>query len=595
MKFAKAIRKSIFQVGVVAALVNAIQQPAIARDLTGLIDLQGNEIIPCKYRSMEYIGCGFYLAEEITDSNSKGKQLLKLIPRALLEKVRNHREYSQKILLSRDGARMYPKIPQDAVLTGVYLQSGEDRWAPEKTQKFEGKDLPKDAVFYFLDKSGFGACDVNGNILVKPSIAALKEKYVCGVCSLPSSLVLQREQKKAEYPNAKFEAPRSYSEGLGIFHDEHWKFGYMDESGKVVIPAKFNSASDFSEGLAAVSPGPEGGGFCFIDKSGAKVSPLFDYVSEFFNGVAVAGKSVPRQRLFARAHGSHYIDKTFKVISPAFAEAGAFHGNVAVVRPFGEPGKPELGLVDRKFHYKFLCNGDRDFEFKNGFWIIQSWLSPAIALDSEGKEVFRTPEPARLEFGTKSLVFRGRNLNQLYFYDGAGRLLCAPRFEHYWLYSTHLPLVGISEGNDWSGTRGIVGVAGEWLVQPEKANFEITEADRAIKSKFGKFEKEDWKIQDDWREREFYAFLRKYNPIGMSKSQIEKLLGPGAKQEGDSLSRKELDLPPDPTVASYQLNWFGAWCASSTWFAEFRYQNDRVKEWRIYKRTDRSNSFWNRS
>ncbi len=41
-----------------------------------------------------------------------------------------------------------------------------------------------------------------------------------------------------------------------MFHDEHWKFGYMDENGKVVIPAKFNSASDFSEGMAAVSPSP---------------------------------------------------------------------------------------------------------------------------------------------------------------------------------------------------------------------------------------------------------------------------------------------------------------------------------------------------
>lgn len=578
-----------------AALVNASQQPVVARDLTGLIDLQGKEIISCKYRRMEYIGCGFYLAEEIPHSNSKGKQLLKLIPSELLEKVRNHREYSEKVLLSRNGARLYPKIPHDAVLTEVYLPSGEDRWASAKWQRFEGKELPKDAVIYFLDKTGFGACDVNGNILVKPNIEALKEKYVYGVCSLPTSLRPQSEQKKAVDPNAKFEAPRRYSEGLGLFHDEHWKFGYMDESGKVVIPAKFNSASDFSDGMAAVSPGPEGSGFCFIDKSGAKVSPQFEYVSQFFNGVAVAGKAVPRQRIFSQSHGSYYIDKTFKVISPAFAEAGAFHGNMAVVRPFGEPGKPELGLVDRTFHYKFLCNGDRDFKFKNGFWIIQSWLSPAIALDPEGKEVFRTPEPARLEFGTENLVFRGRNLNQLYFYDGAGRLLCAPRFEKHWLQSTNLPLVGISEGSDWSGKRGIVGITGEWLVQPEKANFDITESDRAIKSKFGRFEKEDWKIQDDWRERELYAFLRQYNPIGMSKSQIEKLLGPGAKQEDDSLARKELDLPPDPSVASYQLNWFGAWCASSTWFAEFRYENDVVTAWRIYKRTDREHNFWIRS
>lgn len=95
--------------------------------------------------------------------------------------------------------------------------------------------------------------------------------------------------------------------------------------------------------------------------------------------------------------------------------------------------------------------------------------------------------------------------------------------------------------------------------------------------------------------REFYAFLREHNPIGMTEVQLENFLGRGGKQEGDAPFLREFDLLPDPNIVSYQLNWFGAWCASSTWFAEFRYDSDRVSAWRIYKRTDREHSFWIRS
>jgi len=570
--------------------------PAIARDLTGLIDLHGKEIIPCKYRTMKYIGCGFYLAEEILPSNSKGKQLVERIPSELLEKVENHSQYSEKVLLTRNGAKLNPRIPKDAVLTDVYLPSGEDRWDPVKTRTFEAKVLPKDAIVYFMGKSGFGACDAKGNILVKPNIEALKgeQPLFGGVCPEVRRFIPQRKQKNSSDSGSKFETPRRFSEGLGVFRNEHWKFGYMNENGKVVIPAKFSTASDFSEGMAAVSPSPAGGAYCFIDKTGARVSPDFDYVSEYFNGIAAAGKSTRRTRIGASPQGRYYIDKQFKVVSPTFDEAGPFHGSVAVVKPVGELDKPEVGLVDRNFRYTFLCKGNKEFKFQNGYWIIEDWISPAIVLDGNGKEIFRTPGPARLEDSFGGLVFRGRDLNQLYFYDKGGRLVFAPRLEKHWLFSTRLPMVLISEGTDWNGMRGILGKNAGWLVLPERANFEITESDRAIKSIFGRFEKDDWKIQDDGREHEFYAFLRECNPVGMKKDEIENLLGRGTPQKGDSEEIQLRGGKPDQNIFSYQLNWFGAWCGSSMWFAEFLYDNSRVKEWRIYKRTERVNP-WIRS
>lgn len=53
---------------------------------------------------------------------------------------------------------------------------------------------------------------------------------------------------------------RAFAEGRAVygvsptdFDVDHSKFGYINEKGQVVVPAKFDKAQDFSEGLAAVA------------------------------------------------------------------------------------------------------------------------------------------------------------------------------------------------------------------------------------------------------------------------------------------------------------------------------------------------------
>ena len=48
------------------------------------------------------------------------------------------------------------------------------------------------------------------------------------------------------------------------------KWGFIDQTGKVVIPVQFEFALDFSEGLASVTFGGKAG---FIDKTGKMVIP----------------------------------------------------------------------------------------------------------------------------------------------------------------------------------------------------------------------------------------------------------------------------------------------------------------------------------
>jgi hypothetical protein len=87
------------------------------------------------------------------------------------------------------------------------------------------------------------------------------------------------------------------------------RWGYIDRAGKLVIPAKFVRAHDFSEGLAAVEPDPKlGFMWGFIDKSGKIViEPQWHGVNDFHEGLAAV----------AVGEKFGYIDRTGKLVIPA--------------------------------------------------------------------------------------------------------------------------------------------------------------------------------------------------------------------------------------------------------------------------------------
>lgn len=73
------------------------------------------------------------------------------------------------------------------------------------------------------------------------------------------------------------------SEGLAVVKRDG-KYGFIDNTGQVVIPPKYDLVWDFSEGLARVSQNGKAG---FIDNTGKVVIPLkYDKADSFYNGVA---------------------------------------------------------------------------------------------------------------------------------------------------------------------------------------------------------------------------------------------------------------------------------------------------------------------
>ena len=69
---------------------------------------------------------------------------------------------------------------------------------------------------------------------------------------------------------AEFSVARAFSEGLAAVQGKNEKYGFIDKTGKFVIPPQFLRVGDFSEGLAAVEPVDTGwpGNLAYINQKG---------------------------------------------------------------------------------------------------------------------------------------------------------------------------------------------------------------------------------------------------------------------------------------------------------------------------------------
>ena len=71
----------------------------------------------------------------------------------------------------------------------------------------------------------------------------------------------------------------------GYYIKEKGKYGYMDRTGRVVIPPQFVKAHNFSEGLASVRPSETEGKYGYIDTSGKMIiPPQFEIAEDFSEG-----------------------------------------------------------------------------------------------------------------------------------------------------------------------------------------------------------------------------------------------------------------------------------------------------------------------
>jgi hypothetical protein len=278
---------------------------------------------------------------------------------------------------------------------------------------------------------------------------------------------------------------RNFSEGLCAV-SIGGKWGYIDKTGKEVVPLQYTGAGTFSEGLACVRQGDKVG---YIDKTGKLVIPItLDWFphsrkSDDDND-GEAGEDYSQEKpyliidcfqfsegLAAAFSGKKcgYIDKSGKfVIPPQYEMCSQFHDGMAmvakgmVVYRLDKTGKVLAKLAPITEFYgdglfvHFMDFQHSEFVDKDG----KKAIAKEFALAEQFSDGLAAVEPAAVPLGSERLWG---------YIDKTGKMVIPPKF---FVGSNNFScafLDGRAIAAEPTGKRlcGVIDKTGNWIVQPQ--------------------------------------------------------------------------------------------------------------------------------
>ena len=196
------------------------------------------------------------------------------------------------------------------------------------------------------------------NLLNKKSNTLLYRRWYNDISDFSDGLAVVELNDKCGYIDKtgreviplKYDWANDFSEGLADVQ-LNGKWGYIDKTGREAIPFKYDFAYNFSEGLARVQLNDKYG---YIDTTGREVIPLkYDDANCFSEGLS-------RVKLNGK-YG--FIDKTGREVIPfKYDWADDFSDGLAVVKLNGK-----YGCIDKTGRVVIPCKYDSIVDFKDGF------------------------------------------------------------------------------------------------------------------------------------------------------------------------------------------------------------------------------------
>jgi len=164
----------------------------------------------------------------------------------------------------------------------------------------------------------------------------------------PSTVGFVDKTGKVVIP-AEYEMAWDFSEGFARAQ-KSGKIGFIDKTGKAITPFQYSAAGDFCGGMAAVSKDGKAG---FIDQTGKEVIPyIYDDVHGFFQGLAAVKKGGKWG----------FIDKTGKETIPfQYDDVGSFFQGLVGVKKGGK-----WGFIDKAGETVIDFQYDEVGTFANG-------------------------------------------------------------------------------------------------------------------------------------------------------------------------------------------------------------------------------------
>lgn len=205
------------------------------------------------------------------------------------------------------------------------------------------------------------------------------------------------------------------------------KYGFINKTGKEVIPFKYELAENFLEDLAVVSSNEKYG---FIDQTGKEIIPLkYDHAKSFWGGLA-------RVELNGKFG---FIDKTGKeIIPPKYDLAESFSEDLASVRLNGKWGFIDMvgkEVIPVKYDYGFspFSQGLAGVELNGKYGFI----------DKTGKEII----PFKYDFlgYFKEGLVTIKSNGKYGFIDATGREIISPKYDGALFFSEGLAAVNLND------------------------------------------------------------------------------------------------------------------------------------------------------
>ena len=167
------------------------------------------------------------------------------------------------------------------------------------------------------------------------------------------SLVLNLSQEERLEIAKRYNKMEYLKEGLArVQAIDNTKYGFIDVSGKEVIPCVYDDSGEFCEGLAWAK---KGGKYGFIDKNGKEIIPfMYDEAKRFNEGLAAVFKNGKWG----------FVDKTGKLNIPlVYSDASSFAEGVARVMN----NSKKCGYIDKTGKVVIQMNYDMASSFANGY------------------------------------------------------------------------------------------------------------------------------------------------------------------------------------------------------------------------------------
>lgn len=496
--------------------------PAGAYHKCGLVDRSGREIVPTKYSNISDLGNNLFFVTRLWDKNP-------------------YRPSYDGFVVDSKGRELKLDIPPGYTLAAVYLPKtlakGEDLAA-----------LPGDTVLQIHGPDGVGLADMQGKILVDAKYSEIWQ-------ITDSKLFLTSETKSEKYffdikTNKLTQAPDLNTIAAGselmpiqVYGAEYTQCGYLRKDGTVAIKPIFEEAEQFApNGLAKVR----------LHYPDLPSSP---------------------------ANRTAYIDKTGKIVSPHYLIASGYLGDhAAVVLKSSPAGKLLWGIIDQSFKARPLPGYTELFAIdQNLFAGRPSQNAPLQAITAYGTVRFIFPANVKSVREQDGYFLCGINAEspskqKFIAIDKSGKLIDDnANFNYYYNYG--LRVVQANPGKDGSLSH-VEEMNGKIVIPEERATYSLLSPNILYKIVYDDhFSQAAWHDKGTrnsmYRDRELAHLLKYYNLIGMSRAEIENLLGaPDNIEKG--------------VTTSYYYSLQTSFCGNAAFGLEFDFDADgKVKSYYI--------------